>query len=138
MDTYIIVATHGRFAEGIVSSAELIMGKIKDIEAINCYCDDDLPTNQIIEKKVREFDYSNKHLLVITDLLGGSVNNEFMKYIHEFPFILVAGLNLALLLEILMRRDHLNQEEIIDAIEKSKNYTICCNTLSICEEDNDL
>ena len=138
MDTYIIVATHGKFAEGIVNSAELIMGKIKDIEAINCYCEEDVSANQIIEKKVKEFDYANKHLLVITDLLGGSVNNEFMKYINEYPFILIAGLNLALLLEIIMRRDHLNQEEIDEAIEKSKHYTICCNTLDICEEDNDL
>ena len=32
-----IVATHGKFAEGIKTSIELIIGNIDNLEILNCY-----------------------------------------------------------------------------------------------------
>ena len=37
MERKIIVASHGRFASGIIDSLELICGKNKKVEPLDCY-----------------------------------------------------------------------------------------------------
>ena len=129
MKTYIIVATHGKFASGILDSAKLILGEIDEIEGLCCYENIDIAYSKVIESKVKKFDYSNKQLLVITDLLGGSVNNEFLKYMNDYKFILVSGLSLPLLLEILINRDRIGIDLIESIISDVGKYVKCCNTL---------
>lgn len=138
MKTHILLATHGRFAEGIKSSIELIMGKVENLETMNCYCDNEVKTSEIIQKTVSEFNYDTAKLLVVTDLFGGSVNNEFIKYIDDYPFILVTGLSLPLLLQLIMHSEKLDEETINEIIENAKNFTLCCNFIKPSYEDNDL
>lgn len=49
--------------------------------------------------------YKDKEIIVLTDLFGGSVNNEFLQYINQDHVYLVAGLNLPLLIELVSRLD---------------------------------
>ena len=128
MRTHIVIATHGKFAEGILDSAKLILGSIDDIESLCCYEKKDLVYSMIIKDKIENFDFSNKRLIVITDLLGGSVNNEFMKYINEYKYILLSGLSLSLLIEVIMKRDDIDIEMVQSIINDTSKYTICCNT----------
>jgi fructoselysine and glucoselysine-specific PTS system IIA component len=130
--TKILIATHGKFAEGIKDSLQMITGIYDDIEAICAYSQKDIDYRDLIESKVKEHDYSTSNLLVITDLVGGSVNNEFMKYIKDYPFYLVGGLNLGLLLELVMQKDDLNEKFIRSCCRNSEKFIVFCND---CLED---
>lgn len=111
-----IIATHGKFAEGIKDSVNLIIGEVDNLEVLSCYVEKDFNLKKEILKLLNK--YSNKKIIVITDIFGGSVNNEFLNYISKFKNLhVISGLNLPLLLNLIENQKE--YEEIVDLIESS-------------------
>ena len=80
----IMLASHGNLAAGMLSSAEMVFGKQDNVSTrIKGFIDSIAPDDSWI---------------IFTDLFGGSVNNEFMKYISNPQIRLIAGMNLALVI----------------------------------------
>ena len=140
MKTKIVIATHGKFAEGILGSAELILGKQDNIEVINCYLDSEENYDSIFNEVVQKHDYQKENLLVITDLLGGSVNNEFLKYVGRPNFYLITGLNLPLLIELVSKINAEGETKTIikRVLFETKGTIQLCNDLidTEIEEEN--
>ncbi len=103
MDREIILASHGKFASGILDSLELIYGKNHSITVLDCYTDENFDLAETVRQLFMR--YKDKEIIVLTDLFGGSVNNEFLQYINQDHVYLVAGLNLPLLIELVSRLD---------------------------------
>lgn len=121
-----VIATHGNFAAGILDSLELIMGKQENFEAFCAYRDGE----NDIKERVRRLIESKKpdeDLIVVTDLFRGSVNNEFMGYTDVPRVYVVAGMNLALLLEMQVNQDEDTPAMIRDAIRTAQETIVCCN-----------
>lgn len=135
----IILATHGFFAEGIKSSLEIIYGKINNLYTISAYTDKNQSINEQIENVLNKLD-SDSDTIVITDIFGGSVNNEFIPYIESHSIFLIAGLNLPLLIELVSRIDYEKDTEVLikDVVEASKESIQYCNTTILnCLSDDD-
>lgn len=98
MERKLILASHGEFASGILGSLELICGKNSNIITLDAYLTANYDLTAEVKKLMKE--NQNYELIVITDIFGGSVNNEFLKYIDTPNFYLGAGLNLPWLIEI--------------------------------------
>ncbi len=115
----IILATHGTFSEGILNSAKLILGEelCEDIFTLSAYTKDDYDLHLEAIKKLNELE--GEPLIVITDVFGGSVNNEFFALQKEFNFELITGLNLPLLLEVISNREQLNIDLIVETSKHS-------------------
>lgn len=142
MEKRIIVATHGKFSEGILTSLQMIFGDQTPIECITAYVDKDTDYQGLFRKTVAENDYSTTELVVLTDVLGGSVNNEFMKLLPEYPFHLVCGLNLALLLEVAVCPGDMIAEQLPSIVERAREGVTLCDglvrgTAEPEEDDND-
>ncbi|EOH98413.1 hypothetical protein UAY_02370 [Enterococcus moraviensis ATCC BAA-383] len=133
----IILATHGNFAEGIRTSLELICGKSVNVEVICAYMKEDFDLSQTIETII--FENQKNELLVITDIFGGSVNNEFFKYVEQPNVHLVSGLNLSLLIELYTQLETTSDLEklIRQAISTSKETIQYCNALKAKEEEEE-
>ena len=138
MKTKIIIASHGRFAEGIMDSLKMIAGEQDHVEPLCAYIDRSVDYSAHIRQLVADHDYEKQALLVITDLLGGSVNNEFMRFTEDYPFYLVSGLNLSLLLELALYPDELKSDTIQKIVEHNSDYIVVCSgdTLHL-QEEND-
>ena len=138
MKTKIIIASHGRFAEGIMDSLKMIAGEQDHVEPLCAYIDRSVDYSAHIRQLVADHDYEKQALLVITDLLGGSVNNEFMRFTEDYPFYLVSGLNLSLLLELALYPDELKSDTIQEIVEHNSDYIVFCSgdTLHL-QEEND-
>lgn len=138
MKTKIIIASHGRFAEGIMDSLKMIAGEQDHVEPLCAYIDRSVDYSARIRQLVADHDYEKQALLVITDLLGGSVNNEFMRFTEDYPFYLVSGLNLSLLLELALYPDELKSDTIQKIVEHNSDYIVICSgdTLHL-QEEND-
>lgn len=124
----ILLASHGKLAEGMKSSVELIMGKVSKVEVINAYIDDDDLEDEILEnfKKLKKED----KLIVVTDLLGGSVNNIFIEFLKKYDFYLISGMNLLLVIQLLLLKgDEEFEKELKRIITESKEGIILCNDL---------
>ena len=122
MKTKIIIASHGRFAEGIMDSLKMIAGEQDHVEPLCAYIDRSVDYSARIRQLVADHDYEKQALLVITDLLGGSVNNEFMRFTEDYPFYL----------------DELKSDTIQKIVEHNSDYIVFCSgdTLHL-QEEND-
>ena len=79
----ILLATHGEFAAGILNSAEIIIGKSEQVQTLCAFTDPTKDFQKQVQTIVEEIQPGDE-LVVVTDILGGSVNNEFMRYLdHE-------------------------------------------------------
>ena len=133
-----MLASHVYLAKGMLSSLELIMGKQENIDILCAYTDDQYDIKAEIYKKL-ELLAPEDELIVISDLFGGSVNNEFTTTLTgtDKKIYLIAGMNLALLMNLTVRKDEdIDTEQLIkECVEESKSTIIYCNDLLKQNED---
>lgn len=140
MEKKIVLASHGHFASGILSSLRIICGEnpAVQIEALDCYTTQNFDLAQAVAKVMEQS--NEEELVVVTDIFGGSVNNEFSTYIERSNFYLIAGLNLPFLIELATKIGFTASTDrlIAEALEEAKDSIQFCNeTLSqqVAEED---
>ena len=101
MKKKLLIATHSVFADGIKNAMELVTGEQNSVSTLCAYTNDmtevETPIKEIIDALC-----DDEELIVTTDIFGGSVNNEFMKYLSKSNIHLIAGVNLPLLFELIM------------------------------------
>ncbi|BCA84689.1 PTS mannose transporter subunit IIA [Enterococcus saigonensis] len=138
MERKMILASHGKFASGILSSLELICGKNDNITTLDCYITEDFDLTKAVDALMEQ--NAEAEVVVVTDLFGGSVNNEFLRYIDRQHFYLVAGMNLPFLIEFatqFMFAPDLKQT-IATVLDSSKEAIQFCNltySTTVAEED---
>ena len=121
----VLLVSHAYMAKGVKSSVELILGPLENLFAMAAYVDDEAP----FEKEIKNFLEENKNekLVIVSDLLGGSVNNELMKLVAEKEnVILVTGMNLILVMSVLLASEDTIDDEIDQIIENSKEGILRC------------
>lgn len=98
----IVLASHGKFAEGIMESGQMIFGPQKDVAAVTLTPDmgpDDLKAK--LKDAVASFD-EQEHVLFFVDLWGATpfnqVNGLLASEGHE-DWVMVTGLNLPMLIQ---------------------------------------
>jgi len=120
----ILVIGHGRFAEGIKSVANIIVGDLSEVTFMNTYVDD-------IDFHVELDNYfsENKNVLVLTDLFGGSVNQAIIQYITKVNIDVITGINIPLILEILISNTTGNNLDFRQIISSAKEQIVYVNDM---------
>lgn len=137
MKKKLLIATHSVFADGIKNAMELVTGEQNFVYTLCAYTNDITEVETPI-KKIMDGLCDEEELIVTTDIFGGSVNNEFMKYLSEPNVHLIAGVNLPLLFELIMNLDSENTVQMIEnAVDNAREQLQYCNPLihySVVEE----
>ena len=132
-----LIATHGTFAKGVQSSLDIIIGPMENVFLIQAYVEE----NKGIEEElsmVMNHVSDQDELVVFTDLLGGSVTNQVLRYALQENVHVVSGFNLPLLVEILLAdADEPIVEVITNAITAAKEQMVYANLLLTPKEDSD-
>lgn len=133
-----LLASHGDLADGVNSSLQIILGKQDNVSTLCAYKEEDFDLKKEISKIISNLSYEDE-LIIITDLFGGSINNEFMSNLGEKKFHLIAGLNLPLVIELIANQNEENIETLIEvALKNSKESIKYCNKLlNTVEEDEE-
>ncbi|MFD1472488.1 mannose/fructose/sorbose PTS transporter subunit IIA [Companilactobacillus mishanensis] len=97
----IIIASHGKFAEGILQSGSMIFGEQEDVKAVTLMPSmgpDDLKAK--LEEAIASFSNQDE-VLFLVDLWGGTPFNQVngLFEAHKDKWAIVAGLNLPMLIE---------------------------------------
>ena len=66
---------------------------------------------------------------MLTDILGGSVNNEFMGLLDKYNFHLITGINLALLFEVVTCPAEDLTANLPSIVEHAREHIVLCNEL---------
>ncbi|MEL4016421.1 PTS sugar transporter subunit IIA [Dryocola clanedunensis] len=127
MKRHYIFASHGTFATGILNSVELILGKQNNIHTLCAYINEGEDLTEQVNNLMASFPAQDE-LVVLTDIFAGSVNNEFIRFIHRPGFHLLAGLNLPLIIEMLISpQDEETQLLISESLASARQSIQYCN-----------
>lgn len=99
-----ILASHGTFSQGLYEAIKIIMGEQENVHIITAYVEDGFDLKQQIQQTIDSIP-ENDEIITCTDIFGGSVNNEMMKYIRRENFYLLTGINLPMLINIFLSKD---------------------------------
>jgi len=110
-----IIIGHGDFANGIVSTAEQIVGKQRYVNVISNvgYSETQL------EKKIRTILNRNKkyETIIFVDLPGGSCTISCFHLLKNNPNMnIICGVNLPMLIEFFMLRKNFSAQELISIL----------------------
>ncbi|MDO4377813.1 MAG: PTS sugar transporter subunit IIA [Erysipelotrichia bacterium] len=98
MSVNIIVASHGRFCEEIIKSAEMIVGKNERLFSLPLLKEEDpMDYRQKLEQIVKSF--GNNPFIIICDIIGGTPYNCALQMLQKYNCAVLTGLSLPMLLE---------------------------------------
>ena len=120
-----VIATHGYLAEGYKSAIGLLSG-MDHIHTVNAYVEEQKEVAEELERLLQSFD-SGERVLVLTDVLGGSVTQAVSGLIGKYPLFLVTGINLGLVMELVQKGDMLTDEMIGESIGAAREQMVCVN-----------
>ena len=130
----IIIASHGLFSAGLKNTLEFIAG-VNDVIDINAYMDADIKLEDQVIDIFSSFK-SNDEVLVMTDILQGSVNQAFQPYLNDKVF-LVTGINVPCALELCLMPGPLTKDSIRDTIQNARKTILFVNDYEISFDEND-
>jgi fructoselysine/glucoselysine PTS system EIIA component len=123
-----LIAAHGSFSSGIKSSLDIIIGKMENVFIIDAYVDG----NKSIEDELNAIlvnVQADDELLVFSDLMGGSITNQILRYGLRENVHVVSGMNLPLLIDIMLADADTPVKDVIEnAISIAREQVVYVNT----------
>lgn len=93
----ILIATHGEFAGGLKQTMDFVLGGNEKVGVLSAYTTPDFDMGREAAAVVDELEDGDE-LIVLTDVLGGSVANAFSGHISHPGVYVLAGVNAPMLL----------------------------------------
>lgn len=113
----IFLSSHGTLASGIKKSVEILVGESDKLVTFDAYVNDE-QLKDAIDAFFKETNEEDDKVL-LSDLYGGSVNQKMYLYLNRPNTYLIAGVNLALVLDLLMQ-ENVNEMYLNELVEKSR------------------
>ena len=107
----IVLASHGRFGEELVRTAELIVGPQEGVQAVSLLPDDS-PERYADKLEAAMVRLEGQDTLILVDLYGGTPFNVSARKVLQPNIECITGLNLAILIEALSSRDSMALHEL--------------------------
>jgi fructoselysine and glucoselysine-specific PTS system IIA component len=124
-----LIATHGTFSSGIKSSLDIIIGQTDNVFVIDAYVDGNKSIEEALNGVLKNVE-PHDELIVFSDLLGGSITNQVLRYALKENVYVVSGINLPLLIDVLLADANTPVQEVIEhAISNAKDQIVYVNKL---------
>lgn len=123
----IIIATHHNLAKGLKDTLNYISPNTVEIIDVNAYVNDE-DLEKFVDKVLSEFS-KDEQIFVFTDMMGGSVNQEFVKKLSEYKIELISGVNLPIALSLILSLgdEDLSSDMIRMTIEEARQQLVYVN-----------
>lgn len=137
----IILASHGLMSAGVKDTAELILGTLPNVYAIATTREEKESIDMVARRLLNSFDKED-HVYVLTDVLGGSVNNNMISLQKEYPdMTIICGMNLCLVLNLASVDEAVSEEELNEFVEQAREQLMNCSAaikdaMNLEEEDD--
>ena len=108
----VILASHGHLASGMKNTVEMILGEQEALKAFDAYTTPECNVHDTLEAMLRQAD---GECVIVTDVLGGSVNKEAVVFAAQPGVRVITGMNLTLVAEEELPLDELVRTGIAEA-----------------------
>lgn len=99
----LLLGSHGHLASGMTTAIEILAGPQPHLTILDAYVD-----QRNIDEELKAYFASvpsEETVVMLSDLYGGSVNQKMYLYLERPHTYLIAGVNLALVLELCMQSE---------------------------------
>lgn len=118
-----VLVTHGRLAEELVSALEHVVGPQTNVSAIGIGPDDDMEERrvQIMESAVKADE--GEGVVLLTDMFGGTPSNLAISIMDKANIEVIAGVNLPMLIKLAsVRNTEPLGKAVVSAREAGRKY----------------
>ena len=125
----IILASHGELSAGMKNTAELILGELPHVYAVATTRDE---TESILTATRRLLDgfAPEDKVYILTDVLGGSVNNDMLALSGgDSRITQICGMNAALVLALASEQGEVREDELHAMITEAQEQIVDCAEL---------
>jgi PTS system mannose-specific IIA component len=132
-----IIASHHKMAEGVKDTLNYITGGQGNVYALSAYLKN-IPIQEEIEELFKEIKEEDE-VVIFTDLLGGSVNQAFARYIARPHVHVITGMNLPIIMSLVLSPDtaYLTADQIRSALNEAKEQLAYVNDLATNMSEDD-
>jgi PTS system mannose-specific IIA component len=130
-----VIASHHLMASGLKDTLEFLTSRTGIID-ISAYMDDSNLEERI--QTIFEGFSEDDEVVMMTDMLGGSVNQKLFPYMTEHRH-LISGINLPCALSLILQPDdaEMSMEQVSRIVEEAKNHLIYVNQHEDLEDPDD-
>jgi PTS system mannose-specific IIA component len=120
----VIIISHGGYAQAMLESAEMIMGKQENVKTMGLFPGDSVDIfRENLFRLIRE-SITGDGLLLLSDTKSGSPFNCAVAAMDDMQFCHITGISLPLLLEVFGNRKKKSPEQVRDIIFELASYTL--------------
>ncbi len=119
----IVLVTHGRLADELVSALEHVVGPQTGIATVCIGPDDDMESRrkEILDDVARVNE--GQGAVVLTDMFGGTPSNLAISVMEQAKVEVIAGVNLPMLVKLAsVRGSHSLADAVVEAQEAGRKY----------------
>lgn len=129
MSVSIIVASHGRFAEELVKSAELIVGQVSNVHVLSLLPEQAM--DDFMKEAAQIVEESGHPVIALVDLFGGTPSNVMSSLTQRYDIDVVTGLSLPMFIDLYLtlQNDTVEDKETLvkRCIEVAQEATVHTN-----------
>ncbi len=108
----IVVAAHGGLAEGLIATTQMMIGPLKQVEAVAIYAKEGIKDlEKKLEEAINKVDTGNG-ILILIDIFGGSPATVSLSFIDKYNIKVVSGVNLPVILEVTTHHEFCGLEDL--------------------------
>lgn len=132
-----ILASHHKLAYGLKDTLVFLTNMSDKIQDISAYIDNETSIDEQIKNAFSKIG-ENDEVIIMTDLVGGSVNQKFYPFMNNHIH-LISGVNLPLALSLLLIPEDtkITKEKIQALIKEAQEQIVYVNTLKSTSADED-
>lgn len=99
----IIIMNHGLFGKELIATAEMVVGKLEEVQAVSLM--PGMTLEDYLEQSEVAVNQAGGKAIVLTDLYGGTPCNVAMMLRQRYELKVICGMNLPMLLELAGARE---------------------------------
>jgi fructoselysine and glucoselysine-specific PTS system IIA component len=131
-----VFASHHKMAEGLRDTVEFLTQTDEKLYDISAYITDEFSMENAVKELFENFNREDT-VVVMTDILSGSVNQKFYPYLSEKVHV-ISGINVPLAVALVLApEESINDEYIEEAIEEAKSSIVYVNRWETNEDEDD-
>ena len=120
----ILVVSHGRLADALISLVQSLVGNLEKIREVSIWSKDrEEEVKGLIRKKIAEVD-DGDGVVILTDILGGTPTNISLSFLKNEKVEVVTGVNVPMLVTLSSYRTGRSLREIGKMVKKSGRRSI--------------
>ncbi len=127
-----VIVTHGNLGIELLKTAEIIVGKTRNISVVSIDQKDSVDSaRERVKTAIKDVD-AGDGVLLLTDMFGGTPSNIGISFLDELNIEVVSGVNLPMLMKISSMEEKSDLREVANLIKEygKENISVASDLLS--------